>query len=139
MEKQYSHEIAPQTIEAALRHAKIAQKHGEEIAAVGQKLQSREGAIANLGQVIREHGQSVQQLAWESQKYAQIAQANKSHSTEAYVRSAEAHSKAVGEHVAAVNEYLVATKEILQRQHTVPQTPGHVVSKAAEEDQRSQP
>jgi hypothetical protein len=100
------HRILPVNAKVSQKHAQIAKKHGHLLAAIAKELQQFTDENSEEIQKILELGQSIQDHAEASERYAAIAEHDDERSTEAYVLAAQEHVLANEKHVKAVREYL---------------------------------
>jgi hypothetical protein len=97
----YGHKISDENLKAARKHALDAKKHGVMVEKLAASLGARKQLTPEKRQFIAEMGRQIQEHAQASLKFAEAAQQDDEHSTEAYVQSGVEHAKAVDLHVKA--------------------------------------
>ncbi|NMG22979.1 hypothetical protein [Brasilonema bromeliae] len=97
------HEISPQTVQAAQKHALQSLEHGKSVEEVGKRLQSDDQTKPEIGQSIEASGKTIQKQAQESLEKAQ--QLKEDPSVEVFSESAQAHINASQNHIEAVKEF----------------------------------
>ena len=97
------HEISPQSVQAAHKHALQSIEHGKSVEEVGKRLQTNNQTKPEIGQSIEASGKTIQKQAQESLEKAQ--ELKEAPSVEVYSESVQAHINASQNHVEAVKEF----------------------------------
>lgn len=109
------HQVSRFSVQAAERHALLAQKHGTSIEACGKALQeSNNQAFKECGKAIAECSHFIQEYAQQSLMYAQLLQTPAFRSTELYGYAVQAHLNAAQKHAEAVAIYTQVLQEKLK-------------------------